>query len=145
MAAMIFKHGLFTATLGLLLVAGGCASPRGGVSIAWRLVENDAGEVEPVQAVTLADTSLAKQINLVPHGFVNNFGALTARTEIASDTASQLELEYRVDWLDDTGAILRHDSVLWHSFTLKPWDKRLLNSNLPFPVAGYKISVRRRQ
>ena len=145
MAAMIFKHGLFIATLGLLLVAGGCALPRGGVSISWQLSQNNAGEVEAVQTTALADTSLAKQINLVPHGLVNNSGVITAMNEIISATASPLELEYRIDWLGDDGARLPYDSVLWHSFTLKPWDKRFLNSNLPFPAAGYKISVRRRQ
>jgi len=145
MAAMNFKHGFFIATLGLLFVAGGCASPRGGVSISWRLAPNGKGEIEPVQTITLVDTSLAKKISLVPQGLVDNSGTLTARNQITSLTSSPLELEHRIDWLGEDGAILPSDSVLWHSFTLKPWDTRLLNSNLPFLAAGYKISVRRRQ
>ena len=145
MAAMNFKHGLFIAALGLLFVAGGCASPRGGVSLSWRLAQNDKGEIEPVQTVTLVDTSLAKKISLDVGGLVNNSGVLTAMNVITSLASSPLELEHRIDWLDDNGAILPSDASLWHGFTLKPGDTRFLNRNLPFPAAGYKISVRRKQ
>jgi uncharacterized protein YcfL len=93
----------------------------------------------------LRGVALAKKISLDPWGLMNNSGVLMAMNVITSLTSSTLELESRIDWLDEDGAVLPSDLSLWHGFTLKPGDTRFLNSQLPFPAAGYKISVRRKQ
>ena len=140
MVAMIFQFKIFAASL-LLAAACGCVSQPNpsGVSVAWLLGVGDSGALETFHNMTRDDASLAKKIKFTTFGFVN----ARAMNTVESLASRPMDLQYRIDWLNDDGNVLPYDSVLWYSFTLDPGAVQTLSSPLPPVAAGYRLTVRR--
>ena len=104
-----------------------------------------ATQLVPRLNATLEDKWLSHKIDLVPLGLIERPGGFIAMNKVESLASKPLDLEYRMDWLDDKGSVMPFDFVLWHFFTLSPGDSRFLGKPFPPGVAGYRITVRRQQ
>ena len=143
---MIYKLKTWAVAGLLLAVASGCRSPHpNGVSVSWLLKQDADGTLAPMQSATRDDAWLAKKITLKPMGLMNQSNGLAAMNVVESLASKPLDLEYRVDWLNDDGSVLPYDFVLWHAFTLEPESSRFLGKPVPPVAAGYRLSVRRVQ
>jgi len=144
---MFYKVCTRLAVAALLSAATGCAwfgSTSGGLRVDWLYVLDDNDEITSTLSAAGEDSWLARRVKISPLGASNHSGGLMAMNTVDSLAAKPLSLEYRLEWLDDGGAILPYDFVLWHSLLLKPGEKRFVGRPMPPDAAGYRLTVRRR-
>lgn len=129
--------------LGLLMLAAGCnGQVAKGVSVTWLVVENDDGNLDATETVTIDDIALAKKLSVVPRGFTSRLGGVVAMNILNSSASKPLNLSFRFEWLNDDGTILPYPYILWRTLELEPDSPRFLYEPVPGAAAGYRLSIR---